>query len=164
MTYIARLSMPKSAAIKLLDAMPKERGSDFLAGVIAGGVVNRTYTRVDGDRFQISRTAGMGSSVVCSGEISDQHGQSVVMLRTTYGMLPLQGWPALSLLALIGAVLFYMVFGRDLAALAWGSAGVSVLSSGLWWFKLWDANFLRNELSKHLNGARWVRTGHWISE
>ena len=92
MTYIARLNVSKADTIRRIDSMPKERGSDFLAGVIAGGAVNKTYTRVDGDQFQISRTAGMGPSVVCSGTVSEQYGQSVITLRTTYGLIPVHLW------------------------------------------------------------------------
>lgn len=158
MTYIARLSMSKSTVVRLIDSMPKERGSDFLAGVFVGRAVNRTYTRVDGDEFQISRTAGMGPSVVCSGKISEQYGQSVIILDTTYGVIPIQVWPALALAALIGAVMFIGLLGASYAETAWTMLGVSCLLGGLWWFKLWDAKFLRGELSKYLEGARWLRS------
>ena len=158
MTYIARLSISKAATIRLIDSMPKERGSDFLAGPIAGGAVNRTYTRVDGDRFQISRTAGMGPSVVCSGEVSEQYGQSVITLRTTYGLVPVHVWLGLSLIALVAAVLSIAILGQGYAVLAWISVGISIVLGSYWWFKLWDAQFLRSELSKYLEGARWSRS------
>ena len=138
--------------------MPKERGSDFLAGAIAGGAVNRTYTRVVGDQFQISRTAGMGPSVVCSGTVSEQYGQSVITLRTTYGLVPVHVWPVLSLMALLAGVLAFAFLGRELAVLAWISIGVSVVLGSYWWFKLWDAQFLRGELSKYLEGVRWSQS------
>ena len=159
MTYIARLNIPKAAAIRLIESMPKERGSDFLAGAIAGGAINRTYTRVDGDRFQISRTAGMGPSVVCSGEVSEQYGQSVITLRTTYGLVPVHVWLGLSLMVLLGAVLVFVFLGREFATLAWTSIGISFVLGGYWWFKLWDAQFLRGELSKYLDGATWSQSG-----
>ncbi|MDJ0710109.1 MAG: hypothetical protein QNJ14_06955 [Woeseiaceae bacterium] len=157
MTYMARMDCSKAAAIQLIDSMPKERGSDFLAGPIARGAVNRTYTRVDGDRFQISRTAGMGSSVVCSGDVSEDYGRSVITLRFTYGLVPIYTWPILSLVALLAAVLLIAVLGNESAALAWALVGFSLVLVGYWWFKLWDARFLISELSKRLNGVRWVR-------
>ena len=158
MTHIARLNISKAATIRLIDSMPKERGSDFLAGAIAGGAVNRTYTRVEGDQFQISRTAGMGPSVVCSGTVSEQYGQSVITLRTTYGLVPVHVWPVLSLMALLAGVLAFAFLGRELAVLAWISIGVSVVLGSYWWFKLWDAQFLRGELSKYLEGVRWSQS------
>ena len=158
MTYIARLSISKAATIRLIDSMPKERGSDFLAGAIAGGAVNRTYTRVDGDRFQISRTAGMGPSVVCSGTVSEQYGQSVITLRTTYGLVPVHFWLGLSLVTLLAAVLTFAILGQEFAVLAWMSVGISIVLGGYWWFKLWDAQFLRGELSKYLEGANWSQS------
>ena len=157
MIYIARLSISKAAAIQLIDSMPKERGSDFLAGPMAGAAVNRTYTRVDGDRFQISRTAGMGPSVVCSGEVSEQYGQSVITLRTTYGLVPVHAWLGLSLVTLIVAVVLLTVTGPDHAVFAWTSIGIAFVLGGYWWFKHWDAHFLRSELSKYLPGAKWSR-------
>ena len=138
--------------------MPKERGSDFLAGAIAGGAVNRTYTRVDGDRFQISRTAGMGPSVVCSGTVSEQYGQSVITLRTTYGLVPVHVWLDLSLVALLAAVLAFVFLGLEFAVLAWTLIGISIVLGGYWCFKLWDAQFLRAVLSKHLEGVRWSQS------
>lgn len=158
MTYIARLNISKAATLRLIDSMPKERGSDFLAGAIAGVAVNRTYTRVDGDQFQMSRTAGMGPSVVCSGTVSEQYGQSVITLRTTYGLVPVHVWLALSLMALLAGVLAFAFLGRELAVLAWTSIGFSVVLGGYWWFKLWDAQFLRSELSKYLEGVRWSQS------
>jgi hypothetical protein len=121
MTYSARLNLSKADTIRLIDSMPKERGSDFFAGVIAGGAVIRTYTRVDGDQFQISRTAGMGPSVVCSGRVSEQYGQSVITLRTSYGLVPVHVWLSLSLIALLAAVLLFVYLGRGYAVLAWTS-------------------------------------------
>lgn len=155
MDYIARLNFAKADTIRRIDAMPKERGSDFLAGAIAGGAVNRTYTRVDGDRFQISRTAGMGPTVICSGTVSEQYGQSVIMLRTTYGLILVHVWLGLSLIALLAAVLMFQTMEPEFAVLAWTSIGISVVFGGYWWFKLWDAQFIRSELSKHLEGAHW---------
>ena len=158
MTYIARLNISKADTIRLIDSMPKERGSDFLAGAIAGGAVNRTYTRVEGDQFQISRTAGMGPSVVCSGSVSEQYGQSVITLRTTYGLIPIHTWLGLSLTALLAAVLVFALVGPEFSVLACSSIGMSIVLGGYWWFKLWDAQFLRGELSKYLEGARWSRS------
>ncbi len=158
MTYITRLSMSKAAVIRLIDSMPKERGTDFFAGTIVAGAVNRTYTRVDGDRFQISRTAGMGPSVVCSGQVSEIHGQSVITLRTTYGLVPVHAWLALSLVALVAAATLIAIRGQELAASAWTAVGFSFVLACYWRFKLWDAKFLRSELSKYLEGARWSRS------
>lgn len=155
MTYIARLNISKADTIRRIDSMPKERGSDFLAGVIAGGAVNRTYTRVDGNQFQISRTAGMGPSVVCSGTVSEQYGQSVITLRTTYGLVPVHLWLGLALMALLAAILVFATLGPEFTVLAWTSIGFSIVLGAYWWFKLWDAQYLRGELSKYLEGARW---------
>ena len=158
MTYIARLNISKADTIRLINSMPKERGSDFLAGAIAGGAVNRIYMRVEGDQFQISRTAGMGPSVVCSGSVSEQYGQSVITLRTSYGLIPIHAWLGLSLTALFAAVLVFASMGQEFAVLAWTSFGMSIVFGGYWWLKLWDAQFLRGELSKCLEGARWSRS------
>jgi hypothetical protein len=159
MTYIARLNLSKAATLQLINSMPKERGSDFLAGAIAGGTVNRTYTRVDGNRFQISRTAGMGPSVVCSGEVSEQYGQSVITLQTTYGLVPVHVWLVLSIIAVVAAILLVAILGRGYAVFAWMLAGFSLVLGVYWLFKLWDAQFLRSELSKYLKGARWSPSG-----
>jgi hypothetical protein len=100
----------------------------------------------------------MGPSVVCSGTVSEQYGQSVITLRTTYGLVPVHFWLGLSLVTLLAAVLTFAILGQEFAVLAWMSVGISIVLGGYWWFKLWDAQFLRGELSKYLEGANWSQS------
>ena len=133
--------------------MPKERGTDFFAGRITAGAVNRTYTRVDGDQFQVSRTAGMGSPVVVSGKVTDdESGGAKVYLTTTFGPWPLGTLLVAGIFLLALAV--YLVYEQ-----AYFNAAASLIASGaaVYWYgmKFWDARYLRSELSKCLGGVTW---------
>ena len=145
--------MSAAEVISALDRMPKERGSDFYAGRTVAGAVNRTYTRVDGNQFQVSRTAGMGSRVVVSGKaMDDDNGGAVVFLATTFG-----AWPLGTLLVagiFLLALGVYLVYAREFFYAAY-----SALAAGacIFWYamKFWDARYLRSQISEYLGGITW---------
>ncbi len=145
--------MSAADVISALDGMPKERGSGFMSGRIAASSVNRTYTRVDGDQFQVSKSAGMGSPVVVSGKVTDDdNGGAVVFTTTSFGL-----WPLGALLAagmLLWAVGVYFLNARVFTAAA-TSFVLSGFPIGMFIGNLRDARFLRSEISKHLGGIEW---------
>ena len=154
MKHAAKVSMTAAEAIGAIGSMPKERGTDFFAGRMVAGAVDRTYTRVDGNQFQVSRTAGMGLSAVVSGKVKDdENGGAVVLLSTTFGIWPLGVLivAAVFLLAL-GA---YIVYAREFfyAAASAFASGVSIF-----WYLInsWDARYLRSKVSDRLGGVAWV--------
>ena len=154
MKHTARTPMAAAEVIGAIDGMPKERGGDFYAGKMVAGAVNRTYTRVDGDRFQVSRTAGMGSPVVVSGKVTDDgNGGAVVSLTTTFGLWPLGTFLVVGILLLALGV--YFVYAREFFYAA-TSAVASTVPFGWYRTKSWDARYLRSELSKYLGGISWV--------
>ncbi len=145
--------MSAAEVISALDSMPKERGSGYMSGRIAAGAINRTYTRVDGDQFQVSRTAGMGSTVVASGKVADDDGGgSVVFLTTAFGAWPL-GTLLVAAVFLLGLAM-YLVYLRE-----YFNAVAAVIASGtaIYWYrmKFWGASYLRSEISKYLGGVEW---------
>ncbi len=154
MNFVGYTDLSKEEALEALDWMPKERGKGFMAGRMAGAGVNRTYTRVDGDRFQISRTAGMGLSVVCSGVVGESHGKAVISLRVTCGVVPAGFWLLLGLGLLAGSAAYYSSDKTYEAVVCLGLSAVSLL---FYWFKLWDAGYLREQLSACLGGIEWER-------
>ena len=153
MKHSAETSLSVEEVLQAIDRMPKERGSDFMAGSVAGAAIDRTYTRVEGNRFQVSRTAGMGPSVVCSGEVSDEQGKTVIYLSTTYGILPNAVWLVLgTLLSVVTAI----VFARGNPLLAGSIAMASVASFSQFAVKLIDARYLRAEISKYVHRLSWT--------
>ena len=145
--------MSAAEVISALDSMPKERGSGFMSGRIVAGAINRTYTRVDGDQFQVSRTAGMGSTVVASGKVAeDDDGGSVVFLTTTFGAWPLGTLLVVAVFLL--ALAIYLVHLQE-----YFNAVAAVIASGtaIYWYgmKYWGASYLRSEISKFLGGVKW---------
>ena len=141
-------------ALEALDWMPKERDKSFMAGRIIGGAVDRTYTRVDGDRFQISRTAGMGPSVVCGGRVSEANGVAVIHLRVTFGVVSAGFWLLLAACLLLGATAYYFAGNTYMAVVLLGLSAVSFIWYRFW---LWDAGYLRSALSEQLGGVEWTR-------
>ena len=157
MKHIAKTTMTAAEVIGAIDSMPKERGSDFYAGRMAAGAVTRTYTRVDGYQFQVSRTAGMGSPVVVSGRVmDDERGGAVVYLTTTFG-----AWP-LGTFLLVGIILLalgaYLVYAREFLHAA-ASMVASTVPFGWYRAKSRDSRYLRAELSERLGGISWVSDG-----
>ena len=154
MKHTAKVAMTAAEAIRAIDGMPKERGTDFYAGRMTADSVNRTYTRVDGDQFQVSRTAGMGSPVVASGKISDDgNGGAIVALSTTFGFLPL-GTMFFGGFVILAIGLYFANAGElyPAATCVIGSA----FAFGTFVKKLWEARYLRSELSKYLGDIEWV--------
>ena len=135
-----------------IDQMPKERGSDFLAGVVAGWANGRTYTRVDGNRFQVSRSAGMGTFTVISGDVSEEFSRTFITIFTTYGLVPVLTWLVTGICLSIGALalLFFGYFFYSLNVFL-----LSVAAFIWFFFKRSDAKYLRSEVSKRLGGLRW---------
>ena len=154
MKHTARVAMTAAEAIGSIGDMPKERGTDFFAGRMAAGAVVRTYTRVDGNQFQVSRTAGMGISAVVSGKVTDdENGGAVVLLSTTFGIWPLG--------MLLVAAIFLLASGAYFAyAREFFYAFASVFASGVsifwYWVNYWDARYLRSKVSDRLGGVDWV--------
>ena len=153
MKHIVRCEMSAAEVIGALDGMPKERGSDFMAGRIAAASVNRTYTRVDGDQFQISKSAGMGSPVVVSGKVTDdESGGAVVFMTTSFGLWPLGAFIVAGIILWAAGVYFLNAGVFTVAATSFVLSGFPI---GSFIGKLRDARFLRSEISKYLGGAEW---------
>ncbi len=153
MKHAARTNMSAAEVISALDSMPKERGSGFMSGRIVAWGTNRTYTRIDGDQFQVSRTAGMGSTVVASGKVVDEEGGgAAVFLTTTFGAWPLGTLLVVAVFLLVLAA--YLVYLREYfnAVAAVIASGVSVFWYGMKFSGAW---YLRSEISKHLDGIEW---------
>ena len=153
MKHRAKVAKTVAEAIRAIDSMPKERGTDFYAGRTVSRSVNRTYTRIDGDQFQVSRTAGMGSPVVVSGKIADDDsGNAVIFLSTSFGFLPL-GSSLAAAFVVLAIGLYFLNAGKLYLA-----ASFAILSAYAFsWFvgKFWEARYLRSKLSEHLGGVTW---------
>lgn len=146
--------MSAADAIRAIDAMPKERGSDFAAGRHAAASVNRTYTRVDGNQFQVSTTAGMGSPVVVSGKVTDdESGNAMLFLSTSFGNVPL-GPSFIAGFVVLAIGLYFANAGEYYLA-----AALVIMSGYVFnWFarKLREARYLRSEISRYLGGVDWT--------
>ncbi len=153
MKFRGYTELSKQEALKALDWMPRERDKGFMAGRMVGGAVNRTYTRVDGDRFQISRTAGMGSAV-CSGRVSEANGVAVIDLLVTFGLVSAGFWLLLAMGLFFGATAYYVYGDLYMAVVA---LGLSVTSLIWYWFARWDARYLMSAVSERLGGVEWTR-------
>ena len=154
MEYRGYANMSRKDALEALDWMPKERDRSFMAGRMVGGAIDRTYTRVDGDRFQISRTAGMGPSVVVSGKVTESNSVAVIDIKVTFGLVSASFWVLLAVGLLLGALAYYFSANTYMAVVALGLSAVSFI---WYWFVLWDAGYLRTQLSETLDGVEWTR-------
>ena len=146
----SKLSMQD--ALQALDEMPKERGGKgYYAGRHVRSAVGRTYTRMDGDRFQISQTAGMASAV-CSGVVSESGGKTVIDLAVTEGLIPSRYWLMLVVIPALLVPVMYFLFGWMAAA------GALVLFFGAlhgYMIRRVDVSFLLTCLSDVLGGVEW---------
>ncbi|NNL62177.1 MAG: hypothetical protein HKO69_00070 [Woeseiaceae bacterium] len=134
--------------------MPKERGSDFAAGPIAGASLHRTYTRVTGDQFQISQNAGMGGAPVGNGLVTVEYGRTVVRVEFGYAYFPNTIFLVLSVLVFASLPLVYVRTGWFVTLLA----GIVALGFGITFVRNEAAcRFILAELSKYLDSARWRR-------
>ena len=140
-------------ALQALDEMPKERDTGHYAGRAAAHGLGRTYTRMDGDRFEISQTAGMASAVL-SGLVSESGGRTVIDLTVYYGLVPNRYWLKLSALLVLLAPIMYAWTGWEeaLVALVLGFAALIPYSMGRS-----DVNFVLSRLSETLGGVEWKR-------
>lgn len=154
MKFVGYTNLSREEALEALDFMPKEREKSFMGGRMVGGAVNRTYTRVDGDRFQISRTAGMGPSAVCSGVVNERNGTALISLRVSFGVVSAGFWLLLAVVLLSVSAACYLSDNHYWAAV---SLGVSAVSFIWWRFRFWDASYLREQLSDCLGGVEWER-------
>ena len=141
-----------------LDKMPKERRTDFVAGKLApSSVGRRTFTRVDGNKFQISKTAGLGSDACCSGVVISENGKTIIDLRTTFGIFPHAAYVGLAL-ALFAVSIGFFAYGEYVIS------GVSLVGAvtaiGYRALRLYDAKFLRNELKRQISGIEWKRVSN----
>ena len=146
-----KLSMQE--ALQALDEMPKERDTGHYAGRAATAGLGRTYTRMDGDRFEISQTAGMASAVV-SGLVSESGGRTVIDLAIYFGLVPNRYWLRLSVLLVLIAPIMYAWVGWEtaLVAVVLGFAALIPYMAGRS-----DVNFVLSRLSEALGGVEWQR-------
>ena len=145
--------MSVDEVIEALDKMPKERKTDFVAGKLTPLSIARTYTRVDGKRFQVSRTAGYGSDVTCTGVVTEAKGRTRISLLTTFGLFP--NW-----LAYLGAVVCLGIAYIPLRDGDYFHTAVAVLAAiafvSLVALRFSEARFLRKEVSKYLGDVPWA--------
>ena len=154
MIFEAVLTQSKASALAAIGKMPKERGSDFGAGRIAGASLHRTYTRINGDQFQISENAGMGGAPVGNGLVTVEYGTTVVRVEFVYAFVPNRAFLVLSVLALASLPLVYMWFGWFVTLLA----GIVALGFGMVFVRNEAVcRFMLAELSKYLDSAHWRR-------
>ena len=140
-------------ALQALDGMPKERDMGYYEGRAAAAGLDRTYTRMDGDRFEISQTAGMASAVL-SGLVSESGSRTVIDLTVTYGLVPNRYWLKLSTLLVLLAPIMYVWIGWEeaLVALVLGLAALIPYIMGRT-----DVSFVLSRLSETLGGVEWER-------
>ena len=154
--YRGTTHLSKDAVLDAIGFMPTERGTDFYSGVMVGNAINRTYTRVDGDRFQISRNAGMntplGAAVVCSGRVSEDGGKTIIYTRFTAGVIPVALWLWLAAASLLAAIFVSLTFS-PVDALILFLAPVPLVA--FYSFKRWEQRWLRSVLSERLGGVDW---------
>ncbi len=138
-------------ALQALDDMPKERDMGYYEGRAAAAGLDRTYTRMDGDRFEISQTAGMASAVI-SGLVSESAGRTVIDLSVYYGLVPNRYWLKLAVLLALLAPIMYAWTGWEEAviALVLGFAALTPYIIGRS-----DVNFVLSRLSEALGGVEW---------
>ena len=146
-----KLSMQE--ALQALDEMPKERDTGHYAGRAATAGLGRTYTRVDGDRFEISQTAGMASAVV-SGLVSESGGRTVIDLAIYFGLVPNRYWLRLSVLLVLIAPIMYAWLGWETALVAFVLGFTALLP---YMVGRSDVNFVLSRLSETLGGVEWQR-------
>lgn len=155
MIHKATIRKPVDVVIQLLDEMPKERRTDYVAGKLAPSIVGRrTFTRVDGNKFQISRTAGLGSAACCTGIVASEGSNTIINLRTTFGIIPNAAYVALALFLGALSIDFYM---SDEYLIAGFCLALAATTMGYRSLRLFDAKCLRQAVSEQLGGVEWKR-------